>query len=170
MSGWPGTLRGMEEVTIVGSVDADIAADLDRLAENAAITPAEPVEAVYVRQDGQQGRRFVAVHAFTGAGTPLVLGKRGLVPAWEAAGSGESFDHIQPRGAGHGPAVGPFTPAPPGMVAKFEDSMLPVLYFDLYGRPVVIDNDPHSAELYLAAEDSGLQGITGLPIAIPPPL
>lgn len=157
----------MEEVTIIGPVGVDISGgDLNTLGGHAAIAPAEPVEAVYVRQDERRRVcRVVEVHAFTAYGTPLVLGKRGLVPAADAAGSTESFDRLRPQV--EKVMVGPFTPAPPGMVARFAgSSMLPVLYFDVHGRPVSIDTD--TGALFLVSDDDDLQGVAGLPIALPP--
>jgi hypothetical protein len=125
------------------------------------------VEAVYLRRTGQQRERVAAVHAFTADGAPLVLGKRGLESAFSAAGPQETFDHLRPRLAGLGPAAGPFTPAPPGLVAEFDDSVQPVLFFGRHGRPVLVDNDPLGRALYLAEEDEALLRITGQPRAWP---
>lgn len=155
----------MDEVSVIGRVDVDIDG-LDKLGDDqAAVAPVEPVEAVYLRPGSPRYVRTAAVHAFTGDGTPLVLGKRGLMRAGSAARSGEEFDHLRAVAVGPGRgAAGPFTPAPPGLVAEFATSSQPILFFDRYGRPVLIDNDdedPQGRNLYLARNDEDLVRITG---------
>lgn len=149
-----------DEVSIIGRLDVGIDDGLDKLGAHAAIEPAEPVQAVYVGRDDQQRQRVAVVHAFTASGSPLVLGRRGLVTAFSAAGPEENFDHVRARRPGPGPAVGPFTPAPPGLVAEFGDTSQPILFFDRHGRPVLIDNEPLGRALYLAEEDEQLVRIT----------
>lgn len=150
----------IDEVSVIGRVDVDIDG-LAKLGAHAALVPAEPVVAVYLSRTGPQRERVATVHAFTADGAPLVLGKRGLESAFSAAGPQETFDHLRPRSSGRGPAVGPFTPAPPGLVAEFDDSSQPILFFDRHGRPVLVDDDSLGRTLYLAEEDEALLRIAG---------
>lgn len=115
-----------------------------------AIAPAEPLEVVY-RQDEPFRSRTEAVHGFTAEGEPLVLDKVRckLVPASENKRSAETVDSIRRREITNEPRA-PFVPAPPGLVAVYQDgSRAPVVFYDVYGRAVTVDFDDQARRLML---------------------
>lgn len=146
---------------IVDRVVVDLE-DLARLDDHAAIPAAEPLVALY-RHTTTSVQRRLTVHGFTADGRALVLDSSSgrLVRTWEAAGDGERLVAVLPRDRAHEtPAVGPFTPAPPGLTAVFTGGrQVPVLFYDLYGRPAVIDGEEKGRCLYLATEDEALERI-----------
>jgi len=93
------------------------------------------------------------IYAFSIEGHPLVLdhgGSRLVRP--EALANGKmTYVGIQlPVGP---PLTGPFTPAPPGLVAVFGDGHEePVLYYDVHGRAVLMIKDHASCDLFLAED------------------
>lgn len=153
-----------DEVTIIDRIEVDIDG-LSKFDDHAALPPAEPLEAVFVNAKIHT-RRTLTVHGFTAAGHPLVLDPVGhkLVRVWSAATQAERFERIQRRATSTDSPVGPFTPAPPGMVAVFDDGTRdPVVFYDAHGRPVLIDREKKSRELYLITEDESLIAIEGNP-------
>lgn len=153
-----------DEVEIVDRVQVDVA-ELKSFEDYAAITTAAPLHAVYKhKKAGHQ--RTEPVLGFTADRAALVLDEATgrLVRARSAAGSSWTLEAVRPAHSIGGPteARGPFTPAPPGMEAVFSDgSREPIRYFDVYGRPVLIDREPTSRSLYLAQEDEGIAAIEG---------
>jgi hypothetical protein len=90
------------------------------------------------------------IYAFSTEGHPLVLapgGNRLVRP--EVAERKMSYTGVHTP---YGPALtGPFTPAPPGLVAVFKDGHeQPVLYYDVHGRAVLMDMDDITCDLFLA--------------------
>jgi hypothetical protein len=72
---------------------------------------------------------------------------------------------IQARDVRPFAAVGPFTPAPAGMIAVFSGGRrLPIVYYDVHGRPVCIDDGDKSRVLFtLDEDDEQLTRIEGHP-------
>lgn len=155
-----------DEVTITDRIEVDTEG-LSKFEDHAAIPAAEPLEAVF-KDKKTHVHRKLTVHGFTAAGHALVLdtsrsGHR-LLRVWEAAQTGEVFQRIQRRSTTPTAATGPFTPAPPGLYAVLGDEIrVPVVFYDVGGRPVIIDADEQSRALYLASEDEGLVRIEGNP-------
>lgn len=144
---------------IIDRVQVDVD-DLKDFAAYAAIPATEPLEAMY-----QTTNRLVnhPVYGFTASGDPLVLDDDSgrLVRAWENLRSGHKFIGLRRRSKP--PLTGPFTPAPPGMVAVFTDGhTAPVVFYDVYGRAVLMGED-ETRELYLAEEDEALVRVDGGP-------
>ncbi|ANY06941.1 hypothetical protein [Pseudonocardia sp. HH130630-07] len=122
-----------------------------------AIAPAAPVEAVYRLRDGREWSD--PVHGFTYDGRALVAHSPSgsLIPATHPQ---KQFVGLRASLPSH--PEGPFTPAPDGMVAHFRDGGVQQLrWYDRYGRPVLLDNQPTSRAFYLAADDENLQAIVG---------
>lgn len=87
-----------------------------------------------------------------------------LLRVWDATHTGEVFQRIQCRSAAPTAATGPFTPAPPGLYAVLGyEIRVPVAFYDVRGRPVIIDADEQSRALHLARDDEGLVRIEGNP-------
>jgi hypothetical protein len=119
-----------------------------------AIPTIEPLEVViYDKETKGQYRR--PVYGFTAAGQPPVLDKQAasLTSVGAILKPGETA-RIQTRDTRPFTAVGPFTPAPAGMIAVFSDGRrLPVVYYDVHGRPVCIDEGERSRVLFVLDED-----------------
>lgn len=152
-----------DEVTIIDRVQVEVE-NLNKLDDHVAIPSAEHIEAIY--QNTKTGMtRSARVHGFTADRRALVLAPTGasLTPVRQGAEPDEKFlrlrtvDHdSEPRG--------PFTPAPPGLYALYGNGKkTPIVYYDVYGRPVVIDAEKHSRQLSLALTDTDLAGIHGGP-------
>jgi hypothetical protein len=145
----------MEEMTIVDRVVVDVE-DFSRLDDHAAISPAEPLLALY-RHTITNAHRQLTVHGFTAGGQALVLDPTAgrLVHTWEAAGNGERFVGVTPQAdPPEISAIGPYTPAPLGLTAVFADAtQVPVVFYDLLGRPVVVDTVEKTRCLVLLDED-----------------
>ncbi|WP_432845580.1 hypothetical protein ACQPXB_32720 [Amycolatopsis sp. CA-161197] len=113
------------------------------------------------------GEDVLVPFGFTADRYALVLseGLGRLVKAFSAARKLETFEGVKSPRTTAGPTGirGPFTPAPPGMIVVFSDGTTrePVRYFDVLGRPVLIDLDSKSRALYLAQEDEGIVRIEG---------
>ena len=142
-----------DDVTIPSKVEVDID-NLDRFDDHVAIAPAEPLEVVY-RNDKTFRSRTATVHGFTAAGEPLVLddNARKLVVARHSEHANETIDRVRTLEATDEPR-GPFSPAPPGLVAVYRDgSRAPVVFYDVYGRAVTVDFDDQVRQLMLPEHD-----------------
>ncbi len=145
-----------DEVRVVDRVSVGVE-NLDRLDAYTAIPTVRPLVAVFVAMPGGEVRHE-AVHGFSAAGHPLVLGadRRALVEAWRAPSRDEHFAGVEPDPERPG-VTGPFTPAPAGMVAVFDDGRsVPAPFYDRYGRVVLLGDDACGRELYLAGDDPAL--------------
>jgi hypothetical protein len=147
---------------IVSQVDVD---GIPEFGHHAAIPAVEPLEvAIYDKKTKGQYRR--TVYGFTAAGQPLVLDKQGgaVVPVGAILKPGETA-HIQKRDTRPYTAVGPFTSAPAGMTAVFSDGRrLPVVYYDVHGRPTCIyDGEKSRVLIALDEDDEELVRIEGDP-------
>lgn len=135
-------------MTITDRIEVDIEG-LSKFDDHAAIPAAEPLEAV-VKDKKTHVQRMLTVHGFTASGHALVLdpSSNHLVRVWEATQTGGVFQRIQRRTTTPTAATGPFTPAPPGLFAMFRDeTRVPVVFYDVHGRPVIIDKEELSHEL-----------------------
>ncbi|MGW5703871.1 hypothetical protein [Amycolatopsis japonica] len=152
-----------DEVTIIDRVQVEVE-NLNKLDSHAAIPAAEHIEAIYQSTKTSMTRR-ARVHGFTADLRALVLAPNGasLVPVRQGAGPDEKFLRLRTIDYATEPR-GPFTPAPPGLFAVYGNGKrTPIVYYDIYGRPVVIDADDQSRQLTLALEDTDLAGIHGGP-------
>ncbi|MER6667416.1 hypothetical protein ABT256_22920 [Amycolatopsis japonica] len=90
------------------------------------------------------------IYAFSNEGHPLVLspdGTRLVRP--EMAGARLPYTGIDVQFGP--PLTGPFTSAPAGLVAVFDDGReRPVLFYDVHGRAVLMDPDDVTCDLVLA--------------------
>lgn len=111
--------------------------------------PAPPgLHAEYKTDIGTIGT--LRIYAFSTEGHPLVLtpdGDRLVRP--EVAETKMTYVGVHtPFGP---PLTGPFTSAPPGLVAVFSDGHEePVLYYDVYGRAALMDENDVTCDLVLA--------------------
>ena len=153
-----------DEIVIVDRVQVDIGElgeFAHEFAQHAAIPVSEPLQAVYVNRGGS--RRVCTVYGFTANGQPLVLNDDGtrLVTVWGLKSVQQQFLGVQRPD--NPPLTGPFTPAPAGLVAVFQDGRkVPVVFYDVHGRAVLLGEDDHR-NLYLAEEDEALVRIEGNP-------
>jgi hypothetical protein len=110
-----------DEVVIVDRVQVDVE-DLSKFENYAAIPVAEPMVVVYLHEPTKE-HHTRAVHGFTADGHALVLSRNSyrLVRAFAATGPAKSASVSVRRTGRMSRARGPFTPAPPGMVAVFTD-------------------------------------------------
>ncbi|MEU8416987.1 hypothetical protein AB0C24_29730 [Amycolatopsis japonica] len=90
------------------------------------------------------------IYAFSNEGHPLVLGPGGTrLVRPEMAGVKLPYTGIDVQFGP--PLAGPFTPAPAGLVAVFDDGReRPVLFYDVHGRAVLMDPDDVTCDLVLA--------------------
>jgi hypothetical protein len=147
----------VEEIAIVDRVQVDVG-DLDRFDTHVAVVSARAMDAHYTTRSGN--RLVKPVHGFTATGLPLVLDvdRKVLVPAARVLTPGTVFHGLVDA---EQPLSGPFTPAPPGMVAVLNDGhRIPVVFYDRFGRAVLIGADPDRS-LYLATEEEDLADIEG---------
>jgi hypothetical protein len=130
--------------------------NLSRLDDHAAIPPAEPPLAPS-QHITTNAHRPLAVHGFTADGHALVLDPTAGRPVHvgEAAGEGERFVGAIPRDdPPEISAIGPYTPAPPGLTVVFADrTRVPVVFSDLHGRPVVVEAEEKARCLVTVDED-----------------
>jgi hypothetical protein len=154
----------LHEVAIVDRVQVDVEG-IPENSHHVAIPAVEPLEVVIYSKKASR-RRSMPVYGFTAAGQPLVVDPQGarLVSAAGVVKAGETM-WIQAREEKPEAAVGPFTPAPAGMTAVYEDGRrLPIVYYDVHGRPVSIFAGDKSHVLFVVDEDDdGLIGIEGGP-------
>lgn len=146
-----------QEVDIVDRVSVDVDG-LGDLGQHAAIAPAARLK-VLLRNRTTKEFRSLPVYGFTAAGEPLVPAGAHLTRAVAAAAPDESVHSILPETPSERleNPVGPFTPAPAGMTAVFDDgSRLPVAYYDVHGRACAINLEPISRTLFVLEEGEGL--------------
>jgi len=128
------------------------------MSDNHAIPPGErpavpapaDLHAGYQTDTGTPATATLRIYAFSTEGHPLVLAPGGtrLVPPWVAETKMTYTGVHTPYGP---PLTGPFTPAPPGLVAVFKDGHeQPVLYYDVHGRAVLMNMDDVTCDLFLA--------------------
>lgn len=99
------------------------------------------------------------IYAFSAEGHPLVLGPGGTrLMRPEVAETKMTYVGIHmPVGP---PLAGPFTTAPAGLVAVFSDGReQPVLFYDVHGRPVLIDPHDVTCDLVLAETVADLERV-----------
>lgn len=115
------------------------------------ITPS-PLEALYRHRD-KDVTIDRAVLAVRRDGEPLVLGREQLIPAREVTQAvGDQFEFVRVREADCPPMSGPFTPPPTPVHAVFSDERgkQPVLFVDVHGRAVCLNEEGFC---YLAIDD-----------------
>jgi hypothetical protein len=145
-------------VAIVDRVQVDVEG-IPEFGHHAAIPAAEPLDVV-IRDKKTKREHAQAVYGFTADGRPLVLDRQRakLVPVSSILTADQSA-RIEARSAQRFDAVGPFTPAPTGMVALFSDGRrLPIVYYDIHGRAVCMEDGNKSRELFTLDEDD--EGLT----------
>ncbi|WP_435157100.1 hypothetical protein [Amycolatopsis sacchari] len=153
----------MDEVTIVDRVQVDLD-DLGKLDNHIAIPPPEPLEVVYADTAGAT-THVKRVFGFTADGEALILPESGtrLTPAWDLRKAGI---HRRLRRVSTEPSykpVGPFTPAPKGLTAVFEDGRrCPIVYYDARGRSLCISSS-EARNLYVVEEDDEFVSVEGEP-------
>lgn len=154
----------MHEVTIVDRVQVDVEG-ISEFGHHVAIPAVEPLEAV-IHNKKTARWRSMPVYGFTASGQPLVLDpqRAKLVTISFMVNAGETA-RIQAREVRPEGAVGPFTPAPAGMTAVFDDGRrLPIVFYDVHGRPVsVFDGDKSRVLFVVDEDDDGLVRIEGGP-------
>lgn len=102
------------------------------------------------------------IYAFSDEGRPLVLNPGGTLMVRadrpEMAGSQLPYAGIDVQFGP--PLAGPFTPAPAGLVAVFDDGReRPVLFYDLHGRAVLMNLDDVACDLVLAETIADLKRV-----------
>ncbi|GAA1982947.1 hypothetical protein [Amycolatopsis minnesotensis] len=105
------------------------------------------------QSDPHKGGLTSPIYAFSDEGRPLVLDPDGtrLVPAERADLAGSKLPYVGIDVRFGPPLTGPFTPAPAGLVAVFDSGReRPVLFYDVHGRPVLIDPHDVTCALVLA--------------------
>lgn len=155
----------MDEIAIVDRVPVNIEG-MPEFSHHVAIPAVEPLDVLIFNDANKTTVRRLPVYGFTADGNPLVLDPREarLVSANAILAAGERA-RITQRYVAPYAAVGPFTPAPGGMIAVFSDGRrLPILYYDVHGRAVCADNDARSRTLFvLDDEDEEPIRIEGYP-------
>jgi len=126
------------------------------MSDNHAVTPPGERPAVPAPpgllaeyKTGGPGLVTTPIYAFSTDGHPLVLEGDRLIRADALGQQKMVFDGIYtPFGP---PLTGPFTPAPPGLVAVFDDGReQPVVFYDVHGRAVLINEEDVTCDLVLA--------------------
>ncbi|QFU86990.1 hypothetical protein [Amycolatopsis sp. YIM 10] len=108
------------------------------------------------------------IYAFSDEGRPLVLssGGRLLVRADRPEMVGVLLPYVGIDVQFGPPLAGPFTPAPAGLVAVFDDGReRPVLFYDVHGRAVLMDPDDVTCDLVLAETIADLKRVDFRPVS-----
>ncbi|XVV05956.1 hypothetical protein ACQPW3_11415 [Actinosynnema sp. CA-248983] len=121
--------------------------------------PAVPAPADLRARYDTGGGSYVTtpIYAFSAEGHPLVLphGDARLVHPEALEGGKMVYSGVDLPQAP--PLTGPFTSAPTGLIAVFADGHeQPVLYYDIHGRAVLMDEDDITCDLILAERTNGL--------------
>jgi hypothetical protein len=131
----------------------------EALGDERPAVPAPPdLHALY--ETDARTRVTSRIYAFSLEGYPLILGLGGkrLVRPESVETPVMTYTGIDVSPGP--PLAGPFTSAPEGLVAVFDDgSEQPVLFYDIHGRAVLINRDDVTCDLVLAEEIRALNRV-----------